>query len=148
MQFRLDSKTTLNSASKLKANKLNTNVNFDNLILNDLTGLYRFILSFLILLFWPWLYSLSCVIHWVNAFTNHSVETVSEVSQKSKVKVMTYVKQKTWSKGNNWQKVIELTKHSRTGPDVQFKEFSLTKQKTRQSTDYEWIGKTISKKIR
>ena len=37
-------------------------------------------------------------------------------------------------------------KHSRTSPDVQFKEFSLTKQKTRPRTDYEWIGKTISKK--
>ena len=34
-------------------------------------------------------------------------------------------------------------KHSRTSPDVQFKEFSLTKQKTRPRTDYEWIGKTI-----
>ena len=33
-------------------------------------------------------------------------------------------------------------KHSRTSPDVQFKEFSLTK-KTRPKTDYEWIGKTI-----
>ena len=38
-------------------------------------------------------------------------------------------------------------KHSRTSPDVQFKEFSLTK-KTRPKTDYEWIGKTIWKKIR
>ena len=34
-------------------------------------------------------------------------------------------------------------KHSRTSPDVQFKEFSLTKQKTRPRTDYEMIGKTI-----
>ena len=32
-------------------------------------------------------------------------------------------------------------KHSRTSPDVQFKEFSLTKQKTRPRTDYEWIAK-------
>ena len=38
-------------------------------------------------------------------------------------------------------------KHSRTSPDVQFKEFSLTKQKTRPREDYEWIGKTIYKKI-
>ena len=37
----------------------------------------------------------------------------------------------------------EVKKHSRTSPDVQFKEFSLTKQKTRPKTDYEWIGKTI-----
>ena len=37
-------------------------------------------------------------------------------------------------------------KHSRTSPDVQFKEFSLTKQKTRPKMNYEWIGKTISKK--
>ena len=29
-----------------------------------------------------------------------------------------------------------LQKHSRTSPDVQFKEFSLTKQKTRPRTDY------------
>ena len=32
-------------------------------------------------------------------------------------------------------------KHSRTSPDIQFQEFSLTKQKTRLRTDYEWIGK-------
>ena len=31
----------------------------------------------------------------------------------------------------------KLKKHSRTSPDVQFKEFSLTKQKTRPRTDYE-----------
>ena len=31
-------------------------------------------------------------------------------------------------------------KHSRTSPDVQFKELSLTKQKTRPRTDYEWIA--------
>ena len=37
-------------------------------------------------------------------------------------------------------------KHNRKSPDTQFKEFSLTKQKTRPGTDYEWIGKTISKK--
>ena len=37
----------------------------------------------------------------------------------------------------------EVKKHSRTSPDVQFKEFSLTKQKTRPRTDYEWIAKTI-----
>ena len=29
----------------------------------------------------------------------HSVETVREVSQKSNVKIVTYVKRKTWSKG-------------------------------------------------
>ena len=39
-----------------------------------------------------------------------------------------------------------LKKNSRTSPDVQFKEFSLTKPKTRPKTDYEWIGKTIYKK--
>ena len=42
----------------------------------------------------------------------------------------------------------KIKKHSRTSPDVQFKEFSLTKQTTRPRTDYEWIGKTIKKKIR
>ena len=31
----------------------------------------------------------------------------------------------------------ELKKHSRTSPDVQFKEFSLTKQKTRPGRNYE-----------
>ena len=41
-----------------------------------------------------------------------------------------------------------LKKHSRTSPEVQFTEFSLTKQKTRPRTDYEWIGNTILKKIR
>ena len=39
--------------------------------------------------------------------------------------------------------VDEVKKHNRTSPDVQFKEFSLTKQKTRPRTDYELIGKTI-----
>ena len=39
-----------------------------------------------------------------------------------------------------------IKKHSRTSPDVQFKEFVLTKQKTRPRTYYEWIGQTISKK--
>ena len=39
-----------------------------------------------------------------------------------------------------------LKKNSRTSPDVQFKEFSLTKPITRPKTDYEWIGKTIYKK--
>ena len=42
----------------------------------------------------------------------------------------------------------ETKKHSRTSPDVQFKEFSLTEQKTRPRTDYERIGKKIKKKIR
>ena len=37
----------------------------------------------------------------------------------------------------------EVKKHSRTSPDVQFKEFLLTKQKTRPRSDYEWIGETI-----
>ena len=38
---------------------------------------------------------------------------------------------------------LNCKKHSRTSPDVQFKEFSLTKEKTRPRTEYEWIGKTI-----
>ena len=42
----------------------------------------------------------------------------------------------------------EVKKHSRTSPDVQFEEFSLTKQITRPKTDYERIGKTISEKIK
>ena len=41
------------------------------------------------------------------------------------------------------QKVKRIKKHSRTSPDVQFKKFSLSKQKARPRTDYEWIGKTI-----
>ena len=47
------------------------------------------------------------------------------------------------SYGRNKNHDDEIKKHSRTSPDVQFKEFSLTKQKTRPRTDYEWIGKTI-----
>ena len=41
----------------------------------------------------------------------------------------------------------EVKKNIRTSPDVQFKELSLNKQKTRPRTDYERIGKTIWKKI-
>ena len=40
----------------------------------------------------------------------------------------------------------EVKKHKRKRPDVQFKECSLTKQKTRPSRDYERTGKTIFKK--
>ena len=40
-------------------------------------------------------------------------------------------------------KLSKQKKHSRTSLDVQFKKFSLTKQKTRHRTNYEWIGKTI-----
>ena len=36
----------------------------------------------------------------------------------------------------------ELKRHSRTIPDVHFKEFSLTKQKTRPRMISEWIAKT------
>ena len=50
--------------------------------------------------------------------------------------------------GKAKKKFDEVKKHSRTSPDVQFKEFSLTKQKPRPRTDYKWIGKTIYKKIR
>ena len=50
------------------------------------------------------------------------------------------------SYGRNKNHDDEIKKHSRTSPDVQFKEFSLTKQKTRPRTDYKWIGKTIYKK--
>ena len=67
----------------------------------------------------------------MNGFKNHSVETVSEVNQKSKVKVLTYVKRK------RDQKVKQIKKHSMTSPGVQFKEFSLNKQKIRTSRDYE-----------
>ena len=99
----LDSKTTLISASKLKAAKLNTDIsyqntlmNFDNVIVKDLMpGLYRFTPSLLILLFWHWPYSLYCVIQCIKEIKIHSVETKSELSQKSSVKV---VKRKTWSK--------------------------------------------------
>ena len=99
MQFQFDSKTVLNSAFKLKANKLNTNVckqtltNFGNLIINYLmTGLYRFIPS---LLSFDWQNSPHCVNECVKEFKIHSVETVSEVSRRSNVNIATYVKQKT-----------------------------------------------------
>ena len=48
---------------------------------------------------------------------------------------------KSGRKNHRWRRRIK--KHSRISPDVQFKEFSLTKQKTRPRTDDEWIGKTI-----
>ena len=40
------------------------------------------------------------------------------------------------SYGCNKNLDAEIKKHSRTSPDVQFKEFSLTKQKTRPRTNY------------
>ena len=46
---------------------------------------------------------------------------------------------KKWltSYGRNKNLDDEIKKHSRTSPDVQLKEFSLNKQKTRPRTDYE-----------
>ena len=46
------------------------------------------------------------------------------------------------SYGRNKNHDDEIKKHSRISPDVQFKEFALTKQKM----DYEWIEKTILRK--
>ena len=75
-------------------------MNFDNLMYYDLiTGLYMFIQLLLILLSWPWPYSLQNVIQNVKEFKIHSVETVSEVSQQSSVNIVTYKKQNMWSKG-------------------------------------------------
>ena len=48
---------------------------------------------------------------------------VSEVSQKSNVKIVTYVKRKTSKSKANWKKA------GRTSPDVQFQELSMTKPK-------------------
>ena len=76
-------------------------MNFDNLILYDLmTGLYRFILNFLllILLLRHSQYLPYYVIEFVKEFKIHSVEAVRKVGQKSNVKFMTYVKPKTQSK--------------------------------------------------
>ena len=47
---------------------------------------------------------------------------------------------------HRWRRRIKK-KQSRTNSDVKFKEFSMSKQKTRPRTDYEWIAKTIWKKI-
>ena len=53
----------------------------------------------------------------------------------------------SYGRNKNHDKEIKK-KHSRTSPDAQFKDFSLTKQKTTPRTDYEWIEKTIQKKFR
>ena len=42
----------------------------------------------------------------------------------------------------------ELKKHNRTSPDVQFKEFSLTKQKLDLARTISELGKPFLKKIR
>ena len=61
---------------------------------------------FLILFYWHWMYSLHYANQNVKYFQiHHSVETVSEVSRRSSVQIVTYVKQKTWSKSkSNWEK--------------------------------------------
>ena len=41
------------------------------------------------------------------------------------------------SEKSNFCNLNNLKKHNRTSPDVQFKEFSLTKRTTRPRTDYE-----------
>ena len=67
----------------------------------------------------------------------HSVETVSEVSQKSRVKIMTYVR-KTWSKGK-----ANLKKHSRKSPATQSKELN---EKLRTNVPDQKINWTIPAK--
>ena len=59
-------------------------------------GLSRF---FWFLLFWHWPYSINYIIQCLRKFKIHSVEIVSEVSQKSNVKIVTYATRKTWPKG-------------------------------------------------
>ena len=74
---------------------MSTLMNFDNLIYYDLmTGLYRLIRFLLILIFRLWPYSPHYVIQYVEEFKNHSVETVSEISQKSNVEVVNLGKTK------------------------------------------------------
>ena len=76
-------------------------MNFDNLMHYDLILMtqYTMLFDLLILLFWLWTYSLQCVIQSVKEFKIHTVETVSQESQKSNAKFVTYVKRKSWSKG-------------------------------------------------
>ena len=65
---------------------------FDNLMHYDLmTGLYIFIFSFdFPLLTWT-VFTLHYVIQYVKEFKINALETVSEVSQKSSVKIVTHV---------------------------------------------------------
>ena len=52
------------------------------------------------------------------------------------------------SYGRNINRDDEIKKHSRTSPDVQFKEFSLTKQKTKHRTDIKKIRSKKTVKIK
>ena len=47
----------------------------------------------------------------VNGFKNHLVETASEVSQKSNVKVMTYVKKRRAPKNSRLRGLLSLVGH-------------------------------------
>ena len=104
MNIQLDSKITLNSDPKLKAIKHNTNGNI--------------ILSLLCIILIQ-RYSLHCIIRNVKELKIHPVETVGDVSQKLNVHVLTYVKQEKRD-----QNVKRNQKHSKTSPDVHFREFS------------------------
>ena len=66
-------------------------------------------------------------------FKIYSVETVSEVSHKSNVKIV--IKRKS-----------ELKKHNRTTPDAKFKKFSLTKQKLDLQRTMNEMGKSSPNK--
>ena len=70
-------------------------------------------------------------------FKIHSVETVSEESQKSNVKIV--VKQK-----KRGRKIKRIKKH--TSPDGQFETFSLTKQKLDLERTMTEMGKPYPKK--
>ena len=122
MQFQLDSKPILLiwrvlSFKQISAsNRFN---DFDILIQKDLmTGLNWFIPFLLILLFWHWTYSLNYVIQCLKEFQLHSDETLSEVSQKSKLKTVIYVKQ------NGKRRVKRFKKRSRKNSGNDSKEIN------------------------
>ena len=93
MQFELDTETIPNSGSKLKlinlipmsaskhSNKPNSQWLNDRVLLVCPISFY--------LIFWLWQYSQHWVIECVKRFKIYSVETVSEVSQNSNVKIVT-----------------------------------------------------------
>ena len=76
---------------------------------------------------------------------SHAIDLKAEMTSDTKFncKAIEFTEvnsKKSGRKNQRWRRRIK--KHSRTSPDVQFKEISLTK-KTRPKTDYERIGKTI-----
>ena len=79
--------------------------------------------------------------NWPKSRTNDVMHTKFNCKAEEINEIEVVNSKKTGCKNHRWRRRIK--KHSRTSPDVQFKEISMIKQKNRPRTDYEGIGNSF-----